>query len=391
MNALKGFPVALAVTALLSSCASVDNRAPFNIDAQRAATSALPATAERPSPVLDAKTAESRFRSLHTEDYVVRKGDTLWDIANHFLKNPLYWPEIWHNNQQITNPHLIFPGDTISIVYVDGVPRLTVSLSPRMRSEDVPVPVLPLDMLRPFLSYDQVLNAEDFDAAPYILRGRDPRILIATNDTVYARPALNESNDRYAVLRPGSPLVDPETGEVLGIHAIYHGEVSVIERGDPNVLNVDMATRGIRQGDRLSPMLEESFTRDVVPSIPTFDIRGQVIYLPDALSYVGRNQVVVINQGEIDGLRVGDMLEIREVGGVVEDVYSTVEDELYISPQDEFGELRVPEVKGPLIQLPDVPIGALLVFRTYDRVSYGLVLKSERPIRVGDKVLTPTD
>jgi len=157
------------------------------------------------------------------------------------------------------------------------------------------------------------------------------------------------------------------------------------------VLNVDMATRGIRQGDRLFPMLEESFTRDVVPSIPAFDIRGRVIYLPDAITRVGRNQVVVINQGEINGLSVGDMLEIREVGGVVEDVYSTVEDELYISPQDEFGELRVPEVKGPLIQLPDVPIGALLVFRTYDRVSYGLVLKSERPIRVGDKVLTPTD
>jgi len=376
MNAFKGLPVALAIAALLAGCAAMDDRVPVNVSAQ-SGDRGLPATAKR--PVLDAETAESRFRSVHAEDYVVQKGDTLWGISRRFLSNPLYWPEIWHNNKQITNPHLIYPGDTVSIVYVEGVPRLTVSLSPRMRAEPLPppIPVLPLELLRPYLNYDQVLNAEDFDAAPYILRARDPVMLIGSGDTVYVRPALDDATERYAVLRPGSPLTDPETGELLGVRAIFTGELSVTERGDPTVLRVDEAAREIRQGDRLFPMPREPFTRDVVPSIPAFDIEGQVMYLPDAMTQVGRNQVVVINRGEEAGLKTGDMLEIRETGGVIEDEYSRVE----------------AEHSGgtPLVRLPDVPIGALLVFRTYDRVSYGLVVESKRPVRLGDKVLTPYD
>ncbi|MGC9456483.1 MAG: LysM peptidoglycan-binding domain-containing protein [Halothiobacillaceae bacterium] len=376
---------ALMAGLLVAGCATtMDERRPVNEPVDPVATPDEP----RPEPArmarqeLTAEEAEQRFRSLEARPYVVEKGDTLWDIAAHFLENPLYWPEIWHDNPHIANPHLIYPGDRIEIVYKRGVPRLTVTLSPRMRAEPLPppIPVLPLDLLRPYLNYDQVLTEEDFENAPYILRARDPITLISAGDTVYVRPALEDGVVNYSVLRPGEALVDPETGETLGLRAIFAGELRMVRRGDPTVLEVEEATRDIRQGDRLFRMPSEPFTRDVVPTIPEWDIRGQVMFLPDAMSQVGRNQVVVINRGAQDGLEVGNLLEIHERGGLVADDYSRSE-----SDRERAG-------NGDIwVRLPNVPTGALMLFRVYDRVSYGLILESKRPVQVGDLVVTPDE
>ncbi|MFP4154103.1 MAG: LysM peptidoglycan-binding domain-containing protein [Halothiobacillaceae bacterium] len=370
---------------LMAGCtAGMDERRPVNtpLDPVRAEVEARPEPRRIEREPLSAEEATRRFRSLEARPYVVKEGDTLWDIAAHFLENPLYWPEIWHDNPHIDNPHLIYPGDRIEIVYKRGVPRLTVTLSPRMRAEPLPppIPTLPLDLLRPYLNHDQILMPEDFDAAPYILRARDPVALIAPGDTVYVRPALEEGVVNYSALRPGDELIDPETGETLGLRAIFTGELRVRHRGDPSVLEVREAAREIREGDRLFRMPPEPFTRDVEPTIPEWDIRGQVMLLPDAMSQVGRNQVVVINRGARDGLEVGNLLEIHERGGLVADDFSRSERDRERAGSGEIW-----------VRLPNVPTGALILFRVYDRASYGLILESKRPVRLGDLVVTPDE
>jgi len=387
MRSTKGLPLALALaglvplTATLSGCAVTEDnvinpREPYAADA-------LPMGAER-GPVKRTLTAEEtrdQFRDLSAEDYVVKKGDTLWSIANHFLKDPYYWPEIWYANPDIANPHRIYPGDHISIVFVGDRPRLAVGLRPHIRYEALPPAVasVPLELVRPFLSYDQVLQADDFESAPYILANREGALNASTGDIVYARPALDGDQDRFAVVKKGKELRDDRSGELLGYRAIFEGEANLVEAGDPASLKLGDTVREIQAGDRLVEMTPEAFTRDVTPQIPAFPIDARIILLPDAITQVGNQQVVIIDRGAESGVSAGDLLQISKRGKVVEDRYA---------PR-ETTEAGHQAVRGPAVRLPDYPIGTAMVFRVYDRVSYALVIKATKPIHAGDLAQTP--
>lgn len=387
MRSTKGLPLALALaglvplTAILSGCAVTEDdvinpREPYAADA-------LPMGAER-GPVKRTLTAEEtreQFRDLSAEDYVVKKGDTLWSIANHFLKDPYYWPEIWYANPDIANPHRIYPGDHISIVFVGDRPRLAVGLRPHIRYEALPPAVasVPLELVRPFLSYDQVLNEDDFESAPYILANREGALNASTGDTVYARPALDGDRQRFAVVKQGKELRDDRNGELLGYRAIFKGEANLVEAGDPASLELDDTVREVQAGDRLVEMTPEAFTRDVTPQIPAFPIDARVILLPDAITQVGNQQVVIIDRGAESGVSAGDLLQISKRGKVVEDRFAP----------HETTEAGHQAVRGPAVRLPDYPIGTAMVFRVYDRVSYALVIQAIKPIHAGDLAQTP--
>lgn len=371
---------------MLAGCAS--ERPPVNL-ANLPKSTGLPIGAVR-GPVKGTLTAEetkAQFKSLKADEYVVKKGDTLWSIANHFLKDPYYWPEIWYDNSQIKNPHKIYPGDRVGIMYIGGRPRLGITMRPHIRydGDSGGISAIPLAMIKPFFSYDQIMSQKELEAAPYVLTNRNDTLSSSMGDVIYARPELTGNTDSYAIVGQGKHLIDPVTGKSLGYRAIYEGEAKIMQRGDPTEMRIIKSEREVKQGDRLVPMINEPFDHDITPSIPALPIDAVVINLPDAITQIGSYQVVIINAGKDNGLTPGDLLRISKPGRIVGDKYSQAPAEHKRNKV-----IAALDPQSPMVKLPDFPIGTAMVFRTYDRVSYALVVKAKRPIHVGDLAQTPT-
>ncbi|MES2822056.1 MAG: LysM domain-containing protein [Pseudomonadota bacterium] len=325
--------------------------------------------------------AEDLLKAGHPNDYTVKKGDTLWDISSTFLNSPWKWPEIWQANPQIENPHLIFPGDLIKLFYMDGQPRITSErtlklipgeggkLSPRVRVQQNSdaISTIPLDRINSFLSHSLVVDAADLKNAPYLLAGPQKRIVVGAGDTAYARGSFSESLTNYGVYRQGEVFFDPKTKEVLGVHALGVGSVSVQSfKGDIATVGVIRANEEIRIGDRLLLSEDRPMTSTFYPSSPEGDIQGTIIAVEGGVTQVGKYNVVMVNQGEREGIKVGNVLAIYKKG-----------------------ELVVDRVSGGKVALPDERAGLLMVFRTFKKMSFGLVLEADRQLSVGDLALTP--
>jgi len=318
--------------------------------------------------------AQPELRSDHPERYTVVKGDTLWDISGRFLDNPWYWPEIWHVNPQVANPHLIYPGDKLALVYIDGKPRVTkvatsgvIKLSPKIRSEaiDTPIPAIPLDAIASFLTETRIVRPSQINGAPYILEGEDGRIITGAGDRVYARG--EKPADRVGIFRRSKEFVDPETGEFLGLEArsIARGTI-VAENGDVLTLQLTDSNEEVRIGDRLLESEDRRLTTNFIPSAPDSDIEGRMIAVDGGVNQIGQYNVVAINRGEREGMKPGDVLAVLKSGNRVRD-----------------------PVTDETIELPSERAGLLMVFQAYEKMSYGLVLQATRPLAVGDKVSNP--
>ena len=318
--------------------------------------------------------AAPELRSDHPERYTVVKGDTLWDISGRFLNNPWYWPEIWHVNPQVKNPHLIYPGDRLALVYIDGKPRVTkvassdvVKLSPQIRSEaiDTPIPAIPLDAISSFLTDTRIVTPAELNDAPYVLEGEDGRIITGAGDRVYARG--DKPADKVGIFRRTKEFVDPESGEFLGLEARSIGAGNVTaENGDVLTLRLTKSNQEIRIGDRLLTSVNRPISTSFVPSSPEQDVDGQMIAVDGGVSQIGQFDVVTINRGERDGLAPGNVMAVLKSGNMVRD-----------------------PVTGETIELPSERAGLMMIFQAYEKMSYGLVLQATRPLSVGDKVTNP--
>lgn len=323
---------------------------------------------------------EAAFRSDHPDEYVVKKGDTLWDISNRFLQTPWLWPEIWHVNQQIANPHLIYPGDVIALVYIDGEPRLTVDrpvklapgdtkLSPSVRvlPQDEAISTIPLDRINSFLSRSRIVTEEELNAAPYMVAGPEKRIIVGEGDYAYARGDFESDMTNYGVFRKEEQFVDPITGEYLGTHAQNIGTVRLgTVEGDITRIQVLTSREELRLGDRMLPSEERTIESNFYPSAPDDDINGLILAVEGGVSQVGKLDVVMVNKGEREGLLNGNVLAVYKRGEVTRD-----------------------PVTGERITLPDERAGLVMIFRTFEKMSLALVLEAERPLAVNDKLLNP--
>jgi nucleoid-associated protein YgaU len=312
----------------------------------------------------------------HPQTHVVRKGDTLWDISQMFLNDPWLWPEIWHVNPQVDNPHLIYPGDVLNLVYIDGRPKLVVKrgkdikLSPQVRiSElDLAIPAIPLDAISPFMTDSRIVSREQLNAAPYVLAGNEGHIVSGAGDELYARGDFEADGEKnFGIFRPGDAFLDPDSKELLGYQAysVANGKVIGLE-SDIATLGLNRTSEEVRRGDRLLPDEERRISSTFYPSAPEQETNGYIISIEGGVSQVGSMDAVVINKGARDGLEVGNVLAIYRVGEKVRD---TVTDEI--------------------VKVPDTRAGLMMVFRTFDKVSYGLVLKATGPLAVMDKVKNP--
>jgi hypothetical protein len=335
-----------------------------------------------------------RLRDGHPRQYTVKKGDTLWDISSMFLKDPWYWPEVWHKNRQVKNPHLIYPGDVLTLIYVDKQPQIVVAkpvqttttripetateeglrvvkLGPSIRREglDASVPTIPGDAIRQFLTRPRIVTEEELENAPYILASEDDHLILGQDNRIYVRGELDKDRVRFTVFRPGEELIDPETDETLGYEAIYAGEAHIIHYDDPAVAVLTSTEREVLLGDRLLPLDKSKINNLYFPKVPDREVKGQIVSLFDALFGVGKFQIAVINRGTRDGIEVGHLLATLTSG-------ATIDDNFNLRGDDE-------------IKLPNERSGLMMIFRTFNHASYGLIMESTRVIRNHDVVVTP--
>jgi hypothetical protein len=326
------------------------------------------------------------IRSDAPEVHEVVEGDTLWDIADTFLVEPWRWPDLWRVNPEIRDPHLIYPGDRIRLRWVDGEPRLELSrgdagrtvkltpertekLEPRVRSKPLldAIPTIDLEAIDPFLSANRIVTEATLDSAGYVLEGDSGRILVGAGDRLFARGIEAGIGDVLAVVRRGDIYVDPDTGDQLGLEAEEIATARVLERDEEIATLLVVRSRSeIRIGDRLLPMEERSMATTFFPSAPENEVLGRILSVLDGVTQVGQFSVVAIGLGEQDGIEVGHVLGIDRQGPMVRD-----------------------RIANETLRMPSRRAGLLMVFRTFDRLSYGIVLESEMPLSVGDEVTNP--
>ncbi len=360
-----------------------------------------------PQPI---STQNIQLAADYPREYIVKKGDTLWDIASMFLQDPWYWPEIWQRNPQVENPHLIFPGDILHLAYVDGMPQITVTrpgqgqdqgtsetsdvirkemvdmsgkkvvkLTPRVHRQSLEdaIPSIPADAIRQFLIRPRVVNSEDWEAAPYIVGSDDAHLILGSNNKIYIRGELDKERIRYSVFREGKRLVDPDTDQLLGYEIIYAGQTRITRFDNPSTGILAKTTREVLLGDKLLPTDKGAIDQQYFPQLPPVDIEGKIISLFDAISSVAKYQIAVINRGSNDNLQVGHLLATYHFGGFARDRFLNTNN----LPREQADSLE--------IQLPNERSGIMMLFKVFDKVSYGLILKSTRSIRKGDVVAKP--
>lgn len=367
----------LPTLALVAGCASsggTEPEASGSPDTGPAAAESAP----RDSGVSVERTpAEAEPRPAVRDDaprrYTVKKGDTLWDIAGYFLDDPWYWPELWYANPEIDNPHLIYPGDVLELIWVDGKPRLrraeTERLSPQVRELPIEaaVPTIPLDAIRQFLEGPRMVTPEELENAPYIVQFLDEHLIGGAGTEIYVRKAEPEDGRLLEVVRPGGPYRDPETGEILGYEAIPIGTAEILEFADIATGTLTQTNREALIGDRLLPLQDEkALASDFYPHAPDQAVDGRIISVFDGVAEIGQYEIVAINRGEDQAMERGHVLDIFQVGRQARD-----------------------PITGEQLTLPALQAGTLMVFEVEKRVAFGLVMTATRAIHVGDSVRAP--
>lgn len=330
----------------------------------------------------------------HPERYTVVKGDTLWDIAARFLKSPWHWPRIWRINEKIRNPHLIYPGDVVVLRYVDGKPELTVlrrekmpgapppsagagapsatltstRVSPRIHSEplDSAIPTIPPNAIVPFLTQPLAVGADELERAGYVTIGLDDRIALGNRSEFYARGLKDNPAEYFQIFRPGRALKHPDSGELLAYEATYLGDAQLIQGGDPSKLVVTSVTQEILPTDRLLASSGRAALPYYFPRAPGTAVNGRVLSALNAVEEVGPFTIVALSVGQREGIEEGHVLRVMRHVGTHKD-----------------------PVTRDRYRLPDEESALVLVFRTFEKVSYALVMNATRPVHVLDAVTVP--
>jgi hypothetical protein len=389
--------LALVLSLALSGCAGTPDEEEVE-EAPEVVETPAPVEAPAPKPVV--------LKPNYPEKYVVVKGDTLWDISARFLRDPWMWPRLWHFNPQIANPHLIYPGDILTIIFIDGKPMLkvvregkvvsvppeqaasamaeipaevlqsakgypTVKLSPRVREQGLEeaIPTISINVIGPFLTRPRVVGEDELEMAPYVLEHGDDHLISGDDFKIYVRGiSEEEAKASYTVVRSGQVYRNPkDEDDILGYEAVYLGDARLTRMGDPSTMQITGSAREILRGDRLIPKGDEVIQHSFTPRAPEQKVEGQIISVLDGVNMIGQYQVVVLDLGRQDDMKPGHVLAVNQRGKQVKDIVS--------------GDNGV--------QLPTERGGTVMIFRVFDRVSYALVMDATKTLRLLDEVTNP--
>jgi hypothetical protein len=345
-----------------------------------------PATAQNPQNIQVVEKAPST--------YTVQKGDTLWGISGRFLKDPWRWPDIWRlNKDQIKNPHLIYPGDVVKLDYIDGQPQLTlmrngVRIEPSVRASalDVDViPTIPPGDIEPYLSKSIVTGPDGLANAAEILSGRNPqRMVRGIGDIIYVAGMDPKAGDYWYIYRPGGPIASWDGKDVLGYESKFVGTARVERPGGLATVRIESANQEVLIGDRLLPAPRETLA-NYVPRAPDKAIDARILYVPSTNTETGRGYIVTMDKGKADGLEPGNVLAIYRAAEPIVD-YRANSGQSAILRFLEPTTIFTPAV---LLTPADERTGLMFVFRTFDYVSFAIVLNTTDSVRPGDFARTP--
>ena len=334
--------------------------------------------------------------------YVVVKGDTLWDISSVFLKQPWLWPKLWRLNPEISNPHLIYPGDVLSLVYDEnGEPALVLESnkvkpsykwSPKIRQknkQNSAIELLPLEVIAPFIKYDHLFSAEQLSSLPHVIGSDEGYKSSINNFKVYVNQDL-EVSKTYAIYSKGEEIIDPDTEESLGFYVDLVATGQALSSGDqsktePATIKVTTAKREIRSGNYVVPVHEGQ----MLPSIFTMkavdeSFSGKIIKATSNGREFGKLEIVMLNKGLENQVAVGDVMAIKRLSpGVVE----TSNGPIYTKEAPRWNRMLTSE--GSDYKMPEEYLGELMVFKVYPQASMALILRTEKPARLLDVVSAP--
>ena len=392
---------ALLPAALLAACAHAPKKPAPAVSAPQSATVSAPAAASAtPAPVM---------QPAAPQRYTVKKGDTLWGISSMYLKDAWNWPDIWYANPAIKNPHLIYPGDVLILGYnQEGRPSLSVErngqvvseapaaaplasveatnvapanaapqapvvmnnlpvtkLEPQVRYQSLSdaVTTVPLEGLRPFLSKTRIVSKSEMEDAGYLLQAEDSQPVMGANTEVYVRDLKPAEGTRYTIYHLGDAYVDPDSGDTLGYEATYIGEASVKNWGDPQTAIITSSAQDARAGDRFLPQVGNgALDLSFPPHRPAKTVNGQIMAVLGGVAQIGQYDVVVLNRGNSTGVDPGTVLGIYRRGK---------------------------KSDNGAVTLPTERSGTLMVFRSFDKASYAVVMQASREIHLEDVVANP--
>lgn len=389
------FTCAALVTACHTAGESVQHAAPpqqYVSDEPSAGTAGQDLTATEAATILSEGSSQAPAVTADTvrpdapRRYTVKRGDTLWDISSLFLRDPWLWPEIWYVNPQVENPHLIYPGDVLALAYgTDGKPRIMLEqggaarLNPRLRSTPAegPIATIPYGAIAAFLTRPSLLSADEVERAPHVLAFRNEHMIGGNGEQIYVRNLDAPIDARFAVVHPAQKLRDPDTGDVLGYQGVYTATARVMRTGEPLTATLLDASRETLEGDVLiANDTNAPLTFQV--RVPTAAINGSIISVLDDSTLTGPYQIIAINRGTRHGLAPGHVLAIDQAGLTVRDRGHRAD-----------ATLASNKLFAPKVKLPNERAGTALVFKTYDRMSYAIIVGASDAIRVADIVRTP--
>lgn len=351
---------------------------------------------------------EVELRPDHPQTYVVQSGDTLWDISAKFLLSPWLWPKLWQANPQIENPHLIYPGDELRLVWVNdpvtgvATPSLVkdrdtttriVKLGPKVRVSEskAAIPTVSLRTIQPWLLYEQLISEEDLESRPYVVGSNDKTSRSAAKQTLYARSPTGQipaASELYGLYRRGDEIRDPETDERLGYKATLVGVASGTPAGGFIRLDLTESKFETRSGDLIMPIMDsEDLPIYFQPRNPDNRVKGYLLHAVNEGRYAGKLDVVAINLGKADKIQPGHVLAILRPGAEIYD--NPPEAPTYKEDSSALERMMIDFEGKKSVRLPDERIGELMVFKSYDHVSYALVMRADKPATALDIVTNP--
>src|SRR5688572_27525604 len=344
-----------------------------------------------------AATTQPELRPDAPDRYTVVPGDTLWGIATRFLKDPWRWPELWRmNRDQVRNPHRIYPGDVLVLDRAASRMRIDTSrVGPRIRIEPRDadaIHTIPPSVIEPFLSKPLVVSANELEARPEIVATQEDRVALGPGNVAYVRGIAKSDEIRWQIFRRGEPLIDPETKALRGYVAIFLGEAELRRRGELSTVEITKSVQEVYRGDRLVPFSKEGPVFAYVPHAPQNQVRGRIVSTYGGLWETGPLAIVTLSKGRRDGLEVGHVLAIHRDSRSAR--YAERTEPLWgrqgpsgSDPRIPYYPADLPARDRPLFksappvrasdfeQLPEERYGLLLIFRTFDRASFALVMQ----------------